>query len=149
MAYGDFVRVHFRQLPVFVSRDGQAEVVAERQGYLLFDRMVAFHVLRGVTVPLSLPPSSTKGSRNASPSGTACSSSPEQIAEYDRKRLSAEDVLQIDLFVVDEATAIQWLKQRLAKKPQTFQDIHPQFLKEIAGWQKHEKLPELSEIAGA
>ena len=49
----DFVRTHMRQLPVFVARDGSAEVIAERQGYLLFDRMVAFHVQRGVTVPLS------------------------------------------------------------------------------------------------
>ena len=37
------------------------------------------------------------------------------------------------------------LKQ-LTKKPQTFQDIHPQFLKEIGGWQKHEKALELSEL---
>ena len=143
----DFVRVHFRQLPVFVSRDGQAEVVAERQGYLLFDRMVAFHVLRGVTVPLSAA-EFYEGLSQRFPERDGMFFLPEQIAEYDRKRLSAEDVLQIDLFVVDEATAIQWLKQRLAKKPQTFQDIHPQFLKEIAGWQKHEKLPELSEMLG-
>lgn len=49
----DFVRTHLRQLPVFGLKDGQAEVIAERQNYLLFDRMVAFHVQRGVTVPLS------------------------------------------------------------------------------------------------
>ena len=28
-------------------------MIAERQGTLLFDRMVAFHVQRGVLVPLS------------------------------------------------------------------------------------------------
>ena len=39
----DFVRTHLRQLPVFVAKDGQAETIAERQSYLLFDRMVAFH----------------------------------------------------------------------------------------------------------
>ena len=49
----DFVRTHLKQLPVFVSKDGQAEAIAERHNYLLFDRMVAFHVQRGVTVPLS------------------------------------------------------------------------------------------------
>ena len=32
------------------------------------------------------------------------------------------------------------------KKPQTFQELHPQFLKEIGGWQKHEKTLELSEL---
>ena len=32
------------------------------------------------------------------------------------------------------------------KKPQTFQELHPQFLKEIGGWQKYEKPLELSEL---
>ena len=49
----DFVRTHLKQLPVFISKDGKAEMVAERQNYLLFDRMVAFHVQRGVSVPVS------------------------------------------------------------------------------------------------
>jgi hypothetical protein len=48
----DFIRTHLRQLPVFVARAGEAEVIVERSGYFLFDRMVAFHVQRGVTVPL-------------------------------------------------------------------------------------------------
>ena len=42
----DFVRTHLKQLPVFVSKDDQAEVLAERQNFLLFDRMVAFHIQR-------------------------------------------------------------------------------------------------------
>ncbi len=69
---------------------------------------------------------------------------PEQAAEYDKKRMTVKEVLQLELFVSDEASAIEWLKQQLTKKPQTFQDIHPQFLKEIGGWQKHERILELS-----
>lgn len=42
----NFTRKHLEQLPVFVAKDGQAEIIAERQHYLLFDRMVAFHVQR-------------------------------------------------------------------------------------------------------
>lgn len=49
----DFVSTHLKQLPIFVSKAEKAEVIAERQNHLLFDRMVAFHVQRGVTVPLS------------------------------------------------------------------------------------------------
>ncbi len=71
---------------------------------------------------------------------------PDQVAEYDRKRISAKEVLQLQLFVTDEASAIQWLKASLTKKPKTFQELHPQFLKEIGGWQKHEKPLELSEL---
>ena len=38
------------------------------------------------------------------------------------------------------------MKQQLTKKPQTFQELHPQFLREIGGWQKYEKALELSEL---
>ena len=52
----EFVRQHLRQLPVFVRTvAGKAEVVAERQKYLLYDRMLAFHIQRNVSVPLSAP----------------------------------------------------------------------------------------------
>ena len=71
---------------------------------------------------------------------------PEQVAEYDRKRMTVKDVLQLDLFVKDEETAIQWLTQQLTKMPQTFQEIHPHFMKELGGWEKHEKSLELLDL---
>ena len=71
---------------------------------------------------------------------------PEQVAEYDKKRFTVREVLQLKLWVTDESSAIQWLKQQLTKKPQTFQEVHPQFLREIGGWQKYEKPLELSEL---
>ena len=71
---------------------------------------------------------------------------PEQVAEYDKKRMSVSAVLQLQLFVADELSALQWLKQQLAKKPQSLQDLTPQFLREIGGWLKYEKPLELSEL---
>jgi DNA modification methylase len=141
----DFVRTHLKQLPVFVSKDGKAEVIAERQNYLLFDRMVAFHVQRGVTVPLSAA-EFYSGLAQRFPERDGMYFLPEQVAEYDKKRTKVKEVLQLQLFVTDEASAIQWLKQQLTRKPQTFQELHPQFLREIGGWQKHEKPLELSEL---
>lgn len=141
-AVWDFVRTHLKQLPVFVSKDDKAEVVAERQNYLLFDRMVAFHVQRGVTVPLSAA-EFYAGLAQRFPERDGMYFLPEQVAEYDKKRMKVKEVLQLQLFVTDEASAIQWLKQQLTRKPQTFQELHPQFLKEIGGWQKHEKPLEL------
>ena len=141
----DFTRTHLSQLPVFVSKDGQAEVVAERQNYLLFDRMVAFHVQRSVTVPISAADFyGGLDQRFAVRDGMYFS--PEQVAEYDKKRMTVREVLQLQLSVSDEASAIQWLKQQLIKKPQTFQELQPQFLKELGGWQKHEKPLEFSEL---
>jgi len=41
-------------LPVVIkSKDDILEIVAERKNYLLFDRMVAFHVQHKIYVPIS------------------------------------------------------------------------------------------------
>ena len=142
----DFVRTHMRQLPVFVSRrTGRPRLIAERQNFLLFDRMVAFHVQRGVTIPVSAEEFYAGLTQHFS-ERDGMYFLPEQVAEYDRKRMTVKDVLQLDLFVKDEETAIQWLKQQLTKKPQTFQEIHPHFMKELGGWEKHEKSLELLDL---
>ena len=106
--------------------------------------MVAFHVQRGVTVPLSAAEfyaglaEVLRAGWNVFPARTG--------GRVRQKAYDGPEVLQLQLFVSDESSAIQWLKQQLIKKPQTFQDLHPQFLKEIGGWQKHEKPLELSEL---
>jgi hypothetical protein len=107
--------------------------------------MVAFHVQRGVTVPLSAA-EFYAGLAQRFPERDGMYFLPEQVAEYDKKRMTVREVLQLQLFVTDESSAIQWLKQQLTRKPQTFQELHPQFLKEIGGWQKHEKALELMEL---
>ena len=141
----DFLRTHLGQLPVFVAKEGRVEVVNERQPHLLFDRMVAFHVLRNVTVPLSIS-EFLAGLTRRFPERDGMVFLLDQVAEYDKKRLAAQEVMQLEIFVLDESSAIQWLKRQLGRKPQSFQDIHPQFIREIAGWQRHEKMPELSEM---
>ena len=140
----DFIRTHLGKLPIFVSKGKQAQIIAERQRVLLFDRMVAFHVQRGVSVPLSAG-DFYQGLVQRFPERDGMYFLTEQLAEYERKRMAAQEILQLDLFVSDEKSAIEWLKQQLTLKPQTFQDIQPQFMRETqGGWQKHEKLLELS-----
>lgn len=141
----DFVRTHLRQLPVFVTKGNQVEIIAERQNYLLFDRMVAFHVQRGVTVPLSSSEFYAGVSQRFS-ERDGMFFLPDQVAEYDKKRGLADGIIQFELFITDEASAVQWLRRQLDNKPQTFSDLTPQFMKEIAGWEKHEKPLELKEI---
>lgn len=141
----DFVRTHLRQLPAFVSKNGNVEVIAERQPYLLFDRMVAFHVQRSVTVPVAVG-EFFAGLSERFPERDGMYFLPDQVADYDQKRMKTSEVRQLEIFVRNEKTAIQWLRQQLQDKPQTFQEIHPQFMREIAGWEKHESPVELRDI---
>jgi hypothetical protein len=124
------------------------ETLSERQDYLLFDRMVAFHIQRGATVPLSAP-AFYAGLRQRFVERDGMFFLPEQVAEYDRARLEAESVAQLSLFVDDEKTAVQWLRQQLDPQvgghPQTYQELQPQFLQQLHQ-ARHEDLPELSEM---
>jgi len=144
----DFIRTHLRQLPVCVVTKDKLEAMAERMGYMLFDRMVAFHVQRGITVPFSVaefyPGLEQLFSKRDDGGGNLMYFLPEQVAEYDKKRMTIKETAQLQLFVTDEASAIQWLRQQLTRKPQTFSELHPQFMRELGGWQKYEKALELS-----
>jgi inorganic pyrophosphatase len=142
----DFVRTHLKQLPVFARKDRMAETIAERQNYLLFDRMVAFHIQRGVHVPLSSSEFYLGLSQRYS-ERDGMFFLPEQVAEYDKKRMTVDKVQQLSLFVSDEATAIQWLRQSLREKPQSYQDIYPSFIQETQrAWNKNEVGLELSTL---
>ncbi|MDZ7860615.1 MAG: DNA methyltransferase [Candidatus Krumholzibacteriota bacterium] len=141
----DFIRTHLGYLPVIKKQGNELVPVPERDPRILFDQVVAFYVSKGYRVPVSSP-EFQKGLAERFSLRDGMYFLPEQTAEYDKKRMNAKEIIQLNLFVSDEATSIQWLKQILNKKPLTFQDINPQFLKEISGWDKHEKALELSEI---
>lgn len=141
----DFVRTHLKQLPVFVSEDGQAQIIAERQNHMLYDRMVAFHVRHGVLVPLSAA-EFYAGMAEKFPERDSMFFLPEQATQYEKKRMTVKEFQQLTLIVKDESSAIQWLRQSLYLKPQTFQDLHPQFMREIGGWLQFEKPLELKEM---
>lgn len=141
----EFIRSHLNQLPVFVAKDGRAETIVERQDYLLFDRMIAFHVRRGVTVPLSSAEFYI-GLAQRFPERDSMYFLPEQAAEYDKKRMSVQEILQLSLLILDESSAIQWLRQQLSTKPQTAGELKPPFMQEITRWQKTEKMLELDEL---
>ena len=133
----EFVREHLGNVPVAVKQGGSLQVLVERTPQMLLDRMIAFHVQRGIGVPLS----STEFAqglqeRFAERDGMYFLS--EQVAEYDRKRSTIEKLEQLELFVSDESSAIQWLRRELKEKPQSFQDLQPQFMRETSGWSKHE-----------
>ena len=141
----EFVRSHLSQLPVVVSSDEKINVIAERRAHLLFDRTIAFFVQRGVILPISIADFITGlAQRYSERDGMYFLST--QVAAYDRVRAKCPSVGQLELFVTDESSAIQWLRQALLAKPQTLQDLRPQFMKEIQSWSKHEKMAELRDL---
>ncbi len=118
--------------------------MAERQPFLLYDRMVAFHIQRMVTVPLSAS-EFYAGLRQRFSERDGMVFLPEQVAEYDSRRAQAPGVEQLALFVNDEKTAVQWLRQLLENHPLTYQEIHPRFQPQLHQ-AAHEQVPELMDM---
>ena len=108
------------------SRNGVLEMVIERDPRRIYDRMVAWFVRHDFPVPLSTE-EFLDGLRSRCPERDAMVFLPEQVGEYDRKRAQAARAPQMEMFVFDERSAIDWLTDCLRKRPSTYQDIHPEF----------------------
>jgi len=143
-----FVREHLAAVPVFVAPRGKAEIIAERMPYLLFDRMVAFHLQRGATVPLSAA-QFYAGLKQRFTEYDGMYFLATQAAEYQQKRATVGTVEQFTFYVSDEKSSIQWLRQLLtAEGPQSYQQIQPRFLQELQQ-SRSELLPELRDLLQA
>jgi len=144
----DFLRQHLEHLPRPSLQDGVLEPVAKRQAHWLYDGMVAFHVQRGVAVPLSAA-ECYAGLRERFVERDGMYFLPEQVPAYDKAKLEAERVGQLSLFVTDEKSAIRWLRQQLdpalGGHPQTYQEIQPEFLQQYHQ-ARHEAMPELRDL---
>lgn len=139
----DFVQTHLRNLSVVKARNGELEFIVERDPRRIFDRMVAWFVRHDVPVPISND-EFLIGLRSRFPERDGMIFLPDQVAEYDKKRAQVAQAPQMELFVSDERSAIDWLADFLKRRPSTYQEVHPEFTTQLgAGWKKHEAKPEL------
>lgn len=143
----DFVRQYLDSLPIVVDADqnGKIDIIAERQAFLLYDRMVAYHIMQGYAVPVDAT-SFYKGLDEHFLKRDNMYFLPNQVNEYDLARATADvEEVQLAYLVTDEKSAIQWLYNEL-KEAQTYQVLMPKFMQAMQALDKHEKMPELAEI---
>jgi len=141
----DFVRTHLSYLPVTKQQGALLQFVHERDPRILFDQMVAYYVRKGYPVPISSQ-EFQMGLVQRFDERDGMYFLPDQVAEYDRKKMTSGELKQMTMFVSDEASAIQWLRQLIKEKPQTFADINPQFMQQLGGWSKNEAQLDLREL---
>lgn len=141
----NFVRQHLENLPMPAIKDGVIEPTQERLPYLMYDRMVAFHIQRGINVPLSAP-EFYQGLPQRFLEREGMIFNPIQAAAYDKMRLQADRIAQLALFITDESSARQWIRQELEPTsghgPQTYGELQPRFVQHLHQ-SKYEALPEL------
>ena len=145
----EFVRQHLANISVVVIKNGKIEIVSERQGYLLFDRMVAYHIMNGIPVPIDAT-DFYRGLDEKFLKRDGMYFLPDQVNEYDTARIKTDvEPIQFSFFVTNEKTAISWLYQQLSDEydgPQTYAQIQPKFMQEVKAVDKYEDMPELQII---
>ena len=144
----EFVRQHLEQLPMPVVTNGKMSMQGERTPYVLYDRMLAFHLVRGLSIPLSASEFyAGLTDRWLYRNGMVFTST--QAQQFDQMRLQADKVEQLSLFVTDETSAVQWLKSELSPEsghgPQTYAELQPAFLRQLHQ-ERYEALPELKTL---
>ncbi|MFC4660779.1 DNA methyltransferase [Oceanobacillus aidingensis] len=138
-----FVENHLSNFPVIKIKNNQVEPILERKNFMLFDRMVAFYVQKGLPIPMSAA-DFYRGLSERYSERFGMYFLQEQALEFDKRKINLDKMGQIEFFINDERSAIEYLKQLLITKPKTYKQIHPDFIKEIQHISKHEFLPELN-----
>ena len=142
----DFVRTHLKYLPVTKSKGAELDFINERDPRVVFDRMVAWFIRHNAPVPVSSYEfQADLGRRFVERDGMIFLH--DQVGEYDKRRAQSLGAPQLELFVSDERSAIDWLNDFLKRRPSTYQELQPEFFGQLgAGWRKHETRPELRKL---
>lgn len=144
-----FVQQHLENIPVVVIKNEKIEIITEREAYLLFDRMVAYHIMNGISVPLDAT-DFYRGLDEKFIKRDGMYFLADQVNEYDTARIKTDvEPIQFELFVTNEKSAISWLYQQLSDEfggSQTYAELQPKFMQEVKAVDKYEAMPELATI---
>jgi DNA modification methylase len=145
VAIWDFVVEHLHHLPVHMKKDNSTTAIIERSPKILFDRLITFYLMRSLQVPIDSQDFQA-GLKEKFSERDGMYFTAEQVAEYDEQKAQTPKIVQQELFVGGENDAIEWLKERLRKTPQKYQDIMPDFRKAPQSIRKGDSIPELNII---
>jgi hypothetical protein len=142
----DFIRTHLGYLPVVKIQNKELFPVDDRQPRILFDHVVAYYVRKGIQIPIASSQAFQAGLKEKFDERDGMYFLHEQALEYDKKKLQTNGLKQSELFVINEESAIQWLKAILSEKPRAIQDIYPDYMQKLTGFDKKEEKLELKTL---
>jgi hypothetical protein len=112
----------------------------------LFDRVIAYHVAKGIAVPMSLSEFAA-GIDQKFNRADGMYFLPSQEEEYQRFRLLTPMTEQETAFVTNENSAVAFLRRLLQDRRRTYAEILPAFFKEVqSGLEAYEQMPELRDL---
>ena len=140
----DFIEELLYHLPVHLKKNNSTTAVVERSPKILYDRLISYYVQHGYAIPMDAQ-EFQKALRERFIERDGMFFTASQTVEYESKKEKSEGFVPMALFISSEAEGIEWLKRELTN-PQTYQEILPNWMKDMATPKKGDVLPELAEI---
>ena len=140
----DFIEELLYHLPVHLEKNNSTTAVIERSPKILYDRLISYYVQHGYAIPMDAQ-EFQKALRERFIERDGMFFTASQTVEYEAKKEKTNGVVPMALFISSEAEGIEWLKRELTE-PQTYQEILPNWMKDMVAPKKGDILPELTVI---
>ncbi len=140
----DFIEELLYHLPVHLEKNNSTTAVIERSPKILYDRLISYYVQHGYAIPMDAQ-EFQKALRERFIERDGMFFTASQTVEYEAKKEKTDGVVPMALFISSEAEGIEWLKRELTE-PQTYQEILPNWMKDMVAPKKGDVLPELAVI---
>lgn len=106
--------------------------------------MIAYYVQHGYAVPIDAI-EFQKGLKERFIERDGMYFTASQALEYEEKRAKSDGFVPMALFIGSEADGIEWLKRKL-ETPKTYQELQPDWMKDLVAPKKGDVLPGLDVI---
>lgn len=140
----DFIAELLEHLPVHLTDNDSTTAVVERNSKILYDRLIAYYVQHGYAVPMDAI-EFQKGLKERFIERDGMYFTASQALEYEEKRAKSCGFVPMALFIASESDGIEWLKRKL-ETPQTYQELQPDWMKDMVAPKKGDILPGLDVI---
>ena len=127
-----------------LEKNNSTTAVIERSPKILYDRLISYYVQHGYAIPMDAQ-EFQKALRERFIERDGMFFTASQTVEYEAKKEKTDGVVPMALFISSEAEGLEWLKRELAE-PQTYQEILPNWMKDLVAPKKGDILPELTVI---
>ena len=141
----ELVEDHLSRVAKFIKNEKGLVYIAERDPRIIYDRVISYYVQMGLDIPIdSTAFQAELRERFVERDGMYFSAADAVV--YDENKKYAPEMVPMGLIVNNEIEGIEWLRNRLRDNPQTYQDIHSEWMQAITSIRKGDIVPELRDL---
>ena len=141
----EMVENHLNHVAKFIHKDGKTIFIPERDPRIIYYRVISFFIQNGQSIPMSSI-EFQQGLRDRFIEKDGMFFTASQAVEYEDRKKNTSAFVPMGIIISDEANGIQWLRNELSTKSQTYQDLQPKWMQALTAQRKGDQIPGLDEV---